>query len=210
MEVFDPVSREAWRTPPACWDEPGPVEAVGLAASAGGLPALVKILTALPGDFPAPIFLANHRAGDTAPFLSFMRKHTRLRVREAASAEVPAAATVYIAPYGRQLAVLADGRLCVCGTERVRHCRPSADLLFESLARCFSARAVAVVLSGMGRDGAVGVRAIRHAGGYVIVQSPRTAQYPAMPAAALETRKVDFPLPPEQIAFALTVLAAQN
>jgi two-component system, chemotaxis family, protein-glutamate methylesterase/glutaminase len=136
-----------------------------------------------------------------------MRSRTPLGVKEAIDGEVPRAGTVYLAPEGRNLAITESGRVCVCDANRLQYVRPSADLLFSSLASHYSNRAVAVVLTGSGRDGAEGVRAVRNAGGYVISQSIETAEHVGMPTAAIETRKVDVVLSLKTIGLALCALA---
>ena len=91
-------------------------------------------------------------------------------------------------------------------TELVHFVRPSADLLFESTAASYRERAIAVVLSGSGHDGAMGVKAIKKMGGTVIVQDQSTSQFFGMPEAAQQTGMVDFILPLPEIAPALRTL----
>src|SRR5689334_8126966 len=86
--------------------------------------------------------------------------------------------------------------------------RPSVDILFKSVAACYANAAVAVVLSGYGRDGAEGVRAIRERGGFVIAQDRDSSEQFGMPSSAIETRRVDLVLPLQHIAFALTTIFA--
>jgi two-component system chemotaxis response regulator CheB len=206
LQGLQPIPRR-WGTPWPCWEEPGVLGAVGLAASAGGFGALAAVLSQLPEQFPAPIFLAHHRGGSTASFIDLMRRRTRLTVKEARDGEAPMARTVYIAPHARHIAVHANGTVCVCLSRRLRYVRPSADLLFTSLAERYGNRAVAVVLTGTGNDGARGVCAIRDAGGYVMCQSVPSSQHGGMPSAAIETRKVDIVLTLQSIGFALSALA---
>jgi two-component system chemotaxis response regulator CheB len=180
---------------------------VALAASAGGLKALMEILGGLPADFPAPVLIAQHRSAEMPDLLPALLGHrTRLRVKRAEEGEVPKPGVVYTAPAGRHLEVGTSGQLQVWRANRVRFVRPSADLLFESLARTHGGRSVAVVLTGMGDDGARGVRAIRRAAGFVIAQDEDTAEHPEMPRAATATAAVDLVLPLYRVAFALTAL----
>ena len=88
--------------------------------------------------------------------------------------------------------------------------RPSADLLFESVAASFKERAIAVVLSGTGSDGSMGVRAIKKMGGTVIVQDEKTSEFFGMPGAAMQTGCVDFILPLEEIPSALVTLVVKG
>ena len=114
--------------------------------------------------------------------------------------------TVYIAPPDNHLLANANGTLSLTQTELVHFVRPSADLLFESVAASFRDRAIAVVLTGSGADGAMGVRAIKKMGGTVIAQDEETSEFFAMPSAAIATGHVDFVLPLEEIRPALVTL----
>jgi two-component system chemotaxis response regulator CheB len=106
---------------------------------------------------------------------------------------------VYVAPPDVHLIVGIDRRLVLSHLPPVHHCRPSGDRLFESLAVAFGPDAVAVVLTGFGRDGAAGAQCVRRAGGTVIVQDPQTAQFGDMPRAALREGAVDHILPLDAI-----------
>jgi two-component system chemotaxis response regulator CheB len=128
-------------------------------------------------------------------------------VRSAATGDRIEGGVVFVAPPGRHLVVGSDGTLCTDRWGKVRHVCPSADLLFESVAESHGGRAIAVVLTGMGSDGARGVECIRRAGGFVIAQDAVTAAHDGMPRSAVETRHVDLVLRLDQIAFALATLA---
>jgi two-component system chemotaxis response regulator CheB len=110
---------------------------------------------------------------------------------------------VFLAPPDRHLLVNANATLSLSRTELVHFVRPSADLLFESLAASFKARALAVVLTGTGSDGALGLRAIKKMGGRVIAQDEHTSEFFGMPDAAIRTGVVDMILPLDQIAPAM-------
>jgi two-component system chemotaxis response regulator CheB len=182
-------------------------DVVALAASAGGLRALQRILGDLPSGFPAAVLVAQHRAADFPDLLpGILGDRTGLPVRSAQQGEAPRGGVVHLAPPGRHLVVRPDGTFCTSRTERVRFVRPSADLLFESVAARYGDRAVAVVLTGMGEDGARGVRSIRRRGGFVIAQDESSSEHFDMPRAAIETARVDLVLPLCRIAFALTAL----
>ena len=183
-------------------------DALAIACSAGGLRALGQILGSLPAAFPAPIFIALHR-GDAPSddLVALLRKSTLLEVRQAREGELPQAGTVYVAPGGRHLEVTPDGSLSVQRCGRIRFVCPSADLLLHSVAERYGSRALALILTGGGSDGAAGAQAVRCAGGFVLAQDPRSAEFPGMPASAVETRKVDLVLPLRQIGYALGRLA---
>lgn len=186
---------------------PPPYEVIAIATSAGGLPALRAILGALPADFPACVLVVQHRWRQGACHLEhLLGKGSALPVRSAASGMALTPGQVLVAPPGRQLEVTALGHCRVERTDRVTYACPAADVLFASVARYAGSRAIACILTGTGSDGALGAKAIRAGGGFVIAQSPRSAAYPDMPLAAIETRKVDLVLPLKAIAFALTQL----
>ena len=114
--------------------------------------------------------------------------------------------TVYIAPPDKHLLANADRTLSLTQSELVHFVRPSADLLFESVAAAFRERAIAVVLTGSGSDGAMGVKAIKKMGGTVIAQDEETSEFFSMPSAAISTGQVDFILPVDEIPQALVAL----
>ncbi|NEP03273.1 MAG: hypothetical protein F6K58_32475 [Symploca sp. SIO2E9] len=103
-----------------------------------------------------------------------------------------------------------DGKLTLTNTELVHFVRPSADLLFDSVAASYKDRAIAVVLTGTGSDGVMGVQAIEKMGGTVIAQDEATADYFGMPGAAIKSGAVDFILPISEVASALITLVRQN
>lgn len=182
-------------------------EIVALAASAGGLKALTDVLAALPRDFPAAIVVVQHLDPRHRSLMAeILGKRTALRVSEAREGDRLEPGRAYIAPPNQHLLVNPDGKLSLSQTELVHFVRPSADLLFESVAASHKERAIAVVLSGSGRDGAMGVKAIKKMGGTVIVQDAKTSEFFGMPEAAQQTGSVDFILPLQEIAPALQTL----
>jgi two-component system chemotaxis response regulator CheB len=182
-------------------------EIVALAASAGGLNALTHVLQALPSDFAAGIVVVQHLDPRHRSLMAdILGRRTGLRVTEAAHGDRVAAGTVMIAPPNNHLLVNQDGSLTLTQTELVHFVRPSADLLFESTAAAYRERAIAVVLSGSGSDGAMGVKAIKKMGGTVIVQDQKSSQFGGMPEAAQQTGLADFVLPLHEIAPALQIL----
>jgi two-component system chemotaxis response regulator CheB len=165
---------------------------VAISTSAGGLSALHAILTALPASLAASVLVVQHLMPDRESHLvEILRWHTRLDVQQARSAQRLAEGTVYVAPPDAHLMVGIDRRLVLSHLPPVHHCRPSGDRLFESLPATFGPGAVAIVLTGFGRDGASGAQCVRRSGGTVIVQDPQTAQFGDMPRAALSAGAVD-------------------
>lgn len=179
----------------------GAFDIVALAASAGGLGALREILANLPVDFPAALVVVQHLDPKHPSLLAvILDRRTSLHVQEATETDVLRPGTVFIAPPNRHLLVNADGSLALTQSKLVHFVRPSADLLFESVAASFGSRAIGVVLTGTGSDGAIGVQAIKEKGGIIIVQDKATSDFSSMPDAALQTGAVDFVLPLNQIA----------
>jgi two-component system chemotaxis response regulator CheB len=182
-------------------------EIVALASSAGGLAALTSVLSGLPGAFPAAVVLVQHLDPRHRTLLADMLgRSTALRVKMAEEGDRLSSGWVFVAPPNYHLLVHAGGGLSLSQSELIHFLRPSADNLFESVAATFPDRAIAVVLSGTGSDGARGVRAIKKAGGTVIAQDQDTSEFFGMPSAAIATGCVDIVLPLALIAPALVGL----
>jgi two-component system chemotaxis response regulator CheB len=190
---------------------PAAFDIVALAASAGGLKALSRVLEALPADFPATVVVVQHLDPRHRSLMAnILSRRTPLHVKQAEEGERVCPATVYIAPPNRHLLVNSDGTLSLTQSELVHFLRPSADLLFESVAASYRDRAIAVVLTGTGSDGAMGVQAIKKMGGTVLVQDETTAEFFGMPSAAIQSGSVDFVLPLDEIPLALVTLVVKG
>ncbi len=188
-------------------DPPPAFEIVAMASSAGGLEALSQVLAGLPKDFGAGIVIVQHLDPRHRSLMaSILSRRTGLEVREACEGDRVCPGAAFIAPPNKHLLVKRDGSLSLSETELVHFVRPSADLLFESVAAGYAERAIAVVLSGSGTDAAMGVQAIKKMGGTVIAQDQSSAEFFGMPGAAIETGMVDFVLPLNEIAPALVTL----
>jgi len=184
---------------------------VALAASAGGLTALSRVLTELPADFPAALLVVQHLDPHHRSLMAdILGRRTALRVKQAAEGDRFLPGTVYVAPPDRHLLVNPDDTLSLSRSELVHFVRPSADLLFESVAATSKQRAIAVVLTGTGVDGTMGVRAIKKMGGTVIVQNQQTSEFFGMPSAAIQTGCADFILPLDEIPKALLALVVRG
>jgi two-component system chemotaxis response regulator CheB len=181
---------------------------MGIAASTGGPPALAKILGAVPADFPLPVLLVQHMG---APFMegfaSWLNGLIPLEVRVAKDQEIPVAGRVYVAPGDRHLLLSPAGTLQISAAPALASQRPSATLLFQSMARNAGARGVGVILTGMGEDGAQGLVELRRAGGYTVAEDESTAVVYGMPAAALRMGGARISLPLDLIAPRLLRLA---
>lgn len=182
-----------------------PRHVVAIATSAGGLSALSQLLSTLPAGFAAPIVIVQHLDPEHRSWLAeILARRTGLRVEQVRGGERLAAGVVHVAPPGHHLLVAADGELSLSSTGRVQYVRPSADVLFASLAASWGSGAIAVVLTGTGSDGADGARAVKSRGGTVLVQDGASAEFPGMPDATVRTGTVDRILPLDAIAACLT------
>jgi two-component system, chemotaxis family, protein-glutamate methylesterase/glutaminase len=174
---------------------------VALAASAGGLAALSEVLSGLPGDFPSPVLVVQHLDPHHRSWMAeILSRRARLDVRQVRGGETMVPGTVYVTPPNRHLLVDGRGVLSLSDAPQVQHLRPSANLLFSSLAASFGSRVIAVVLSGTGRDGSAGVGDVQRAGGTVIAQDEPSSEFFGMPGSAIQTGRVDRVLPLSEIA----------
>lgn len=179
-------------------------DVVAVAASAGGVQALSTLVHALPAGFPVPVLVVQHLDPAHETLLAdILDRRSPLRAKLAEDGERAEPGTVYLAPPDRHLLVAEDGTLSLSDSPRTHFVRPSADVLFASVARAYGPRAIACVLTGTGRDGAKGAQDVRSRGGTVIVEDPGTAEFPGMPTAAVEAGDVDrvLPLPDIPTAF---------
>jgi two-component system, chemotaxis family, protein-glutamate methylesterase/glutaminase len=158
---------------------------VVIGASTGGLHALGSVLGALPAGLAAPVVLVQHRgAGGPDLLAGLLRRRTPLGVREAEDKAPLRPGCALLAPAGYHLLV-EEGHVALSTDAAVRFSRPSVDLALESAAVAYGPAAVGVVLTGANDDGARGLRALRAAGGFAVVQDPAGAERPEMPRAAI-------------------------
>jgi two-component system, chemotaxis family, protein-glutamate methylesterase/glutaminase len=178
-----------------------PYGIVAIAASAGGIAALSRVLGGLPPDFPVPVVVVQHLDPRHKTIIAeVLGRRAQLPVKLAEEGERSKPGTIYIAPPNRHLLVEAEGVLTLSSSELVHFLRPSADLLFESVAGTYGRRAIACVLTGTGSDGAMGASAVRTRGGTVIAEDPALAEFKGMPEAVVAAGAVDFVLPLDEIA----------
>jgi len=179
---------------------------VAIGASTGGPGAIVEILRGLPADFSLPLVIVIHINApfDTA-FADWLDAQTNHKVRLAIAGQVLAKSCVYLAPSGQHLIV--QGRKLQLTNEVPRHsCRPSVDVLFESIAMEYGSTAAACLLTGMGQDGARGLLALRQAGALTIAQDEATSVVYGMPREAALLGAAQRILPLSEIAPALAAL----
>jgi two-component system chemotaxis response regulator CheB len=164
-----------------------PFPLVAIAASLGGPRALSHVLRVIPKGFPAPVCICQHISeGFTEGLAHWLSLETALRVLEATHEQQMEPGSVYIAPSGAHLMVRGDGRLLLDSRPPVRGFRPSCDLLLSSAAEAFGRRCIGVILTGMGRDGARGLKEIRERGGRTIAQNAETCVVYGMPREAVQ------------------------
>lgn len=201
--------REPARIPPARGAGRQACRAIGIGASTGGPAALVNVLKGIPSDFSLPILLVLHIGQPfAAAFAEWLDGQSALRVAYARDGDpvATAAGRVIMAPPNLHLEVAA-GRLRLTAAPERYSCRPSVDVLFESLAREYGDAAAACLLTGMGRDGANGLMDVHRAGGQTIAQDEATSVVYGMPREAVLIGAAQRVLPIGEIGSALAALS---
>ncbi|MBO0775474.1 MAG: chemotaxis protein CheB [Actinobacteria bacterium] len=183
-----------------------PFRFVAIVGSFGALPVLATVVDQLPETFPVPVLVVQHRPagtnGDTLTML--LRRHTALPVRLGRIGLPAWGPGVTVIP-GHESATVADDHRLLLHPATVSD-MGGDELLATAAAAAQPGCGIGVILSGMRRDGAAGIRPVKRTGGRVLAQDPATARAPGMPTAALATGCVDFVLPPHRIAPALVAL----
>ena len=159
---------------------------VVIGTSWGGLAALTKLLGALPGDFSIPIAVVQHRSKESERLLpQLLQDATELTICEMDDKDTLRPGNVHLAPADYH-ALIDEGIVTLTVEDPVRFSRPSIDVLFMSAADTYRARTIGVVLTGANEDGSRGLQHIVKRGGLALVQDPKTAEIPIMPAAAIK------------------------
>jgi two-component system, chemotaxis family, protein-glutamate methylesterase/glutaminase len=169
------------------------------------------VLGGLPKDFRVPVVVVQHLDPRHRTIIAdVLGRRTVMPVRLAAEGDLTRPGMIYIAPPDHHLLVTADGTLTLSSSELVHFVRPSADLLFESVAASYGPAAIACVLTGTGSDGAMGATAVKSRGGTVIAEDPEVAEFKGMPSAVVAAAAVDFVLPLDEIASVIRSLVEAN
>lgn len=199
-------AREQWHR------QPQRPSLIAIGASTGGVQALTHILQELPADTPGTVIVQHMPAGFTEAFAKRLDTMCAMRIREARDGDPVRPGVVLIAPGGTKHMTIAGvaphWRVSLIDGDPVCFSRPSVDVMFNSVARVAGKQVCAALLTGMGRDGANGMQAIREAGGTTIAQDEATSIVWGMPAAAVEIGAAQSILPLDAIPQAL--LAATN
>ncbi len=183
---------------------------VAIAASTGGPGALHRILSELPGNFPAPVLVVQHNTpGFMAGLVSWLDGCSDLPVKVAQQGELLLPHTVYLAPDERHLGVSPQGTALLSDAPAVGGFRPSGTYLFDSAARVCGSSLIAVILTGMGEDGTEGLRTVEQTGGQVIAQDEASSVVWGMPGTAVAAGLANLILPLDAIPARLVELAAR-
>src|SRR5215467_3681009 len=182
---------------------------VAIGASAGGLPALVDVLSSINSDFPAVVIVQHLDPRHKSQMAALLARKTRKPVKEAEDGESIVRSTIYIGPPDEHLLV-SQGRIQLAHSRLIRFSRPSIDIMFGSVAAVYGDAAIGVILSGSNRDGADGIAAIKRAGGTTIAQDPSTAEYRIMPQAAIDTGCVDLVISLDRMGETISALIARG
>jgi two-component system chemotaxis response regulator CheB len=177
------------------------IRLVAIGASTGGPQVLVEILRTLPEIFGAPILLVQHIAVGFAPGLvEWLGQQTPLTVKLAQAEESTYPGTVYVAPDGMQMGVTRDGQIRLTKEAAEDGFCPSASFLFQSVAEAYGRSGMGILLTGMGRDGALGLQRLREVGGVTIAQDKESSVVFGMPGEAIRLGAAEHVLSPDQIA----------
>lgn len=165
---------------------------VVIGSSKGGLSALQILLSFIPNTLRTPIVIVQHRdESSSETFVEILQKNTGLKVKEVEDKDTINRGVIYIAPAGYHL-MLEEDHFALSTEGPVSFSRPSINVLFESAAEEFGSKAIGIILTGMNKDGAEGLKKIKEAGGVTIVQDPNEAESSEMPDAAIAAAKVDY------------------
>jgi two-component system chemotaxis response regulator CheB len=184
------------------------VQVVAMGASTGGPVVLQSILAGLSRDFPVPVLIVQHMAaGFTQGFVGWLNQTSSLPVHLPADGEAMLSGHAYVAPDGFQMASSMKGRIALSSDAAPEYgLRPSVSFLFRSLAEVYGQKAVGVLLTGMGKDGAAELQLMKGRGAITFAQDGESSVVHGMPGEAIKLGAASYVLPPEKIAAALQSL----
>ncbi len=184
---------------------------VVIGASTGGLTAIKAILSVLQSEFALAVIIVMHRHKDSDGYLEqLLDNECKMHVKQADEKEEIKAGEVYVAPPNYHLLIEDDGTFAISVEGAVNYARPSVDVVFESAAEVYGERLIGVVLTGANKDGSLGLKKIKEAGGLAIVQTPETSEAVDMPSAAIAAVNPDYVLPLDEIGLLLRKLESER
>ncbi|MBB5218606.1 MAG: chemotaxis response regulator protein-glutamate methylesterase [Treponema sp.] len=227
LDKINPQATKVSELPPTLWQpkkkepqtitperEPGPIDIVAIGISTGGPNALREVLAKIDPKFPKPILIVQHMpAGFTKEFASSLDRICPLNVKEAEDGDLIHPGQVYVAPGDYHIKV---EKSTLCNVIRLSQepqrngHRPSADVLFESVAKMYKNRALGVIMTGMGKDGAVELAEMRKQGAWTLGQDEKSAIVYGMPRAAFELGAVQKQVSLEDMASEMNKLLAEH
>ncbi len=206
MQKKPEAKRDASKVSPftAC---KGARDIIGIGVSTGGPPAVQKVLSALPANFPATILIAQHMpAAFTGPFAKRLDSVCNITVTEAVHGERPKQGHAYVAPGGKHMRLVMRGPLMeieISEEPSSALYKPSATELMDSISKCNPRKSIGLILTGMGSDGLEGIRSLRAKGGYVMAQDEASCVVYGMPKAIVDANLSDHTLDIDDVADAL-------
>ena len=184
---------------------------IGIGASTGGPPVLQSILGGLPKDFAVPLLIVQHIARGFLPgMVEWLSQTTSLRIQIAAHGELPLPGHAYVAPDDFHLGITSSGRIMLAREEPESGLRPAVSYLFRTLANHSGASAIGVLLTGMGKDGAVDLKRMKDRGAMTIAQDRDSSIVHGMPGEAIQLGAASQVLAADQIAGALLAQVARS
>jgi two-component system chemotaxis response regulator CheB len=184
---------------------------VAIAASTGGPSAILEVLKKLPKKFPCGIVIVQHiTSGFLEGMVDWLNSECQIKVKVAQDAERVCPGIAYLAPTDMQMRIGIGGEICLSDEPPYNGYKPSGDVLLESVAAVYKESAIGVILTGMGSDGAMGIRAIKQMNGKTIAQDEKSCAVFGMPKAAIEMGAVDKTLPPGKISEEIMLILWNN
>jgi two-component system chemotaxis response regulator CheB len=185
----------------------GGVEVVAIGVSTGGPPVLQTILRALPRDFAVPVLIVQHIAAGFLPGMArWLNDTTKFSTHIGEHGELAVPGKAYLAPDDRHMGLDHRGRIALSDAPAENGLRPAVSHLFRSVLAAHGAKAVGILLTGMGRDGAQELKLLRTAGAVTIAQDVQSSVVHGMPGEAIRLQAATYILPPEKIGPMLTQL----